>query len=236
MRVVTLMYGSAWERYGNIFATTFHRYWPAEADLVVVADRDLPLKRGRVTALNDIPGVVEFRARWNGHPKAAGMGRLGVKVDEKGYSWRHDALKWMPQAMAPLAALDDMQDGEVLCWLDADVETTSAVPADWVEGLLGDCDVACLQRAGTHSEIGFYACRISPDTKAMLRHFAGLFADDTIFSLREQHSAFAFDVALNAAPWLKIRNLSPGKRGHVWPSTALADHAVHKKGKRKGRR
>lgn len=236
IRVFSLMWGTAWERYGENFATTFHRFWPEKVELVVVADRQLPLPRGRVADLTAIPGVAEFRHRWKGKDIANGKRPpAGTKRDDSGYSWRMDAIKWMPQAMAPLAVLDDMYDGDILIWFDADVDTFSPVPLGWPTTLLGDADVACLQRVGRHTEIGFYAVRLNSRTKAFLRRFAEFYATDEVFNLKEWHSAYVFDRALESVDGIKIRNLSPGGKGAVFGASELADHCRHYKGKLKDR-
>lgn len=238
VRAFTLMWGTAWERYGEVFASTFAKYWPKEVELVVVADRQLPLRRGRIADLTAIPGVGEFRHRWKDQDVANGKRPpKGSKVDENGYSWRMDSVKWMPQAMAPLAVLEDMYDGDILLWFDADVETASKVPLGWPTELLGDADVACLQRVGTHTEIGFYGIRINARTRAFLRRFAAIYATDEVFKLKQWHSAFVFDRALESISGIKVRNLNPtGAKGHVWPSSPLAEHLVHNKGKRKDKK
>jgi len=238
IRVVTLMYGTAWERYGQRFAETFHRFWPADVDLVVVTDRQLPLPRGRQIDLSLVPGLLSFRERHASNPVANGRNvPEGMKRDENGYSWRLDAMKWMPQGLAPAAALDGLRTDDILVWMDADVETISAVPRGWVEGLLGDGDVACLQRERTHSEIGFYAVRMWAGTRDFLREFANFYTDGRVFLLRESHSAFIFDRALETSIGLTVTNLNTrGGKGHVWPFTRLAEHTVHHKGKRKDKR
>lgn len=240
IRVVSLMYGSAWDRYGRYFAESFTKFWPESIELVVVTDRALPISRPntRQVDLNAIPGVTDFRRRHKDNPKANGLGApAGMKRDEKDYAWRLDAMKWMPQAMAPLPALEGMYDGDILVWFDADVETTSTVPFGWVAELLGDGDVACLRRGKVHSEIGCYIVRIGKATRAFLKNFAALYADDLVFKLRETHSAFIFDRSLECFSEIRVTNLNPdGGKGHVWPRSPLAEHTVHRKGERKDKR
>lgn len=236
MRVVTLMWGTAWERYGQRFAGSFAAHWSPTIELVVVTDRELPLPCGRQIMLDSIPGVVEFKARWGTSPWASGLEPpFGAKVDERGYSWRFDALKWMPQALAPLAGAEGLGSGDTLVWLDADVITHAPISEAWINGLVGSADVAMLQRDGTHSEIGFYAMRMNQVCWNVLSRFAGYYRDESVFGLREWHSAFVFDQAI-AAYRPRVRNLSPGGKGHVWPRSALAEKTVHLKGKRKDRR
>lgn len=238
-RVVTLMWGSAWERYGALFASSFAANWPEDVDLVIVSDRELPdsVKRARRIPLFAVDGLEGFRARWSANRRAQGFDPPeGSKVDQFGYSWKHDALKWMPQALAPRVALEGLADEDILVWLDGDVEATARVPEGWVEELLGGNDIALLQRAGTHSEIGFIGFRVNVRTRALIAEFAALYTTGLVFTLREWHSAFVFDRALERVPGLRIRNLNPGGKGHVWPTSPLARCTVHHKGKRKDRR
>lgn len=235
IRVFSLCYGQAWERYGKLFADSFAKFWPEQVELVVVADRQLPLKRGRCADLLSIPGVAEFRRQWGDDLAANGKRPWpGMKRDENGYAWRLDAVKWMPQALAPLAVIDGMHDGDILVWFDADVETIKPVPLGWVGELLGDGDVACLQRGRVHTEIGFYAVRVSNRTRAFLRKFAEFYTSDAVFDLKQWHSAFVFDRALEAIEGIKVTNVNvAGGKGHCWETSPLAELAIHRKGKRK---
>lgn len=230
--VVSLMWGNAWGRYGWIFAESFRKHWPASTQLYVVTDNWLPIE-GYQIPLNDVAGYADFRDRHRDNPLAHGKNRVG-KLDENGVSWRHDAMKWMPQALAPNAVLRYFDDGDIMAWFDADTYTTKAVPENWIETLLDGHDVACLQRDRQHSEIGFYAIRVHAKTRLMLRTFAAYYMTDGVFSLPEWHSAYVWDRALEKVGDLRVRNLSPNNRGHVWPATALAEYTVHNKGKRKG--
>lgn len=235
-RVVTLMWGKAWKKYGHLFADTFCRFWPDDVDLVIVTDKPVPVERGTQIMLCAVPGYVDFRERWKDDPKAGGFDRpRGQKVDAAGRSFRYDAMMWMPQAMAPFAAMDGLEDGDVLVWFDADVETLKPVRDGWADELLGGADVACLQRYGSHSEIGFYAMRINEKTRQALQHFAEFYTSDRVFQLGEWHSAYVWDASIKLVPELKIRNLSPDGKGvqHVWPNTALAEFTAHHKGRRK---
>lgn len=232
--VTTLMWGSAWDRYGVAFAETFCKFWPAEYGFFLITDKERPVFRGRQLPLHKVPGYRIFKSENEHNPIAHGMDRPGAKVDKQGKSWRHDAMKWFPQGLSPRAAMNTLQDGDILVWLDADVHTVAPVPADWIENLLGDHDIACLQRAGTHSEIGFIAFSVNPRTRKVVDMMAEAYVSGSIYKMREQHSAFVFDRCVEAVPDVKVKNLNEtGRKGHVWPHTELAKYTVHKKGKRK---
>lgn len=236
VRVVSLCWGTAWERYGRTFAQTFADNWPADVELVIVTDRFIGLPRGKQAPLELISGYRAFLDRWSSDMAAMGhRAPQGTKTNENGYSWRHDAVKWMPQALAPIPGIEGLEDGDIFVWFDADTETTSKVPARWIESLLGDADVACIRRPGRHTEIGFYAMRMGPGTRRVLRLFADFYLNDSVFKLTEWHSAFVWDRALETEPELRVHDLNPtGARGHAWPKTTmLADKTLHHKGKRK---
>jgi len=230
--IVSLMWGTAWERYGKRFAATLHAHWPRHIDLLVVSDRELPLPRGRVVPLSDVRGLAEFQDRWKDDRKANGFLPPPAKVDENGYSWRHDAVKWAPQGMAPEAVLPHVADGDLLVWLDADVVTFADVPVDLPERLLGGADVSFLGRAPKHSEIGYWSVRVLPKTRAFIAGMAGCYRSDAVFTEKQWHSAYIFDRERERAR-LSERDLTPGGRGHVWFQSDLGRYSDHLKGKRK---
>lgn len=222
--------------YGNRFLETFDRYWPKEIALEVYVEEPMDMPRGACRLLWDIPGAIEFNAAHKDNPDSCGRIPHRIWKDAeraKGYSFRHDAQKFFKQILIPGAAAEGLNSGDILVWLDADVVTFKPVPADFVPGLLGDADVAYLGRERSHSEIGFWAIRISDKTKAFLAAMAHYYTTGSVFDLPEWHSAYVWDQA-RAAMQLRERNLCrPGARGHVWPDTKLAAYTVHNKGPRK---
>ncbi len=252
--VCTGMWGTAWERYGREFVETFARHWPAEVELVVYTDRtDFTLPRGDLRQLSDIPGYLEFLARWGDDPVA--RGRKGGPnavwkpgYEARGYSWCHDAVKWFPQALIPddvcrRLGKEYVWVGEnevepiIVCWLDADVVTRAAVPAEWLNDLIGPShDCAYLGRVDSHSEIGFWAVRL-PAGLDVVEDFAWLYTGHPVrrdpakfIEQRETHSAFIWDVARAGAWDVRFRNLTPEGSGHVFRSSALAPYLEHFKG------
>ncbi len=235
--VMTLMWGDAWTRYGKRFYDSFIRHWPSSIGLTIVTDRFLDeADQAQQILLRDVEGWKKFYMQYGAEDYANGKVK-GKKLDADGVSWRHNAMLWYPQALAPYNSglIDTLPDGDIFVWMDADVHTTRQVPEKWVERLIGASDLACLQRPGQHSEIGFYAVNLSPVTRAFLAEFAGIYTSGRVFDYPEWHSAYIFDrAAERRLNEVAIRNLNTqNKRGHCWPDTVLAQHTVHKKGKRK---
>ncbi len=232
-RVCTLMWGTAWDRYGRAFAETFGKHWPEDVELSIVTDKPLPTERATQIDLGGITGYRAFMETWGEDRRAQGYGCTDRKADPAKRFWKRDAVKWGPQGLAPRACLEGLETGDILAWFDADVETTRDVPAGWLDTLLDGHDVACLQRPAQHSEIGFYAVRIGPATRRFLDLFGDIYASGRFIGLPETHSAYVFDEALSTFR-LKIRNLNKANiRGHVWPLSPLSEYTKHKKGKMK---
>ncbi len=234
-RVITLMWGTAWERYGQKFTETFREFWPDNVELVIVTDKTLPIDWATQISLGRIPGYQFFMDECRDRPLANGIGHRRRKTSKRdGVSWKHDAVKWAPQGLCAVAGLDGMKDGDLLTWLDADVMTKASIPKGWSNVLLDGCDIACLQRADQPSEIGFWAMRVGSKTRKVIEAFNTYYADLTVFNLREWHSGFVFDAAILTVPTVTVRNLVPkGRRGNVWVHTPLNQYMWHLKGKLK---
>lgn len=236
--VATGMWGDAFERYGFEFAESFARFWPSDVGLVIYTDRDrLPVPRGEVRKLSDIPGYQAFLDRYSTDPYAAGKAKAPhagwkPKDIENGYSWSHDAVKWFPQGLIPAHAAEGLGEA-VFCWLDADVITTQPIPANWLDRVIGAAAGAYLGRVDSHSEIGFWAVRL-PKGREITDEFARIYTSGGFQNEAQSHSAFIWDVARERTG-LKLKNLTPNGSGHVFRTSILGRYLEHRKGALKPR-
>ena len=244
--VCTAMWGTAYERYGARFLESAAKFWAPDIGLIVMSDGMVPrsaVSRAGDQLLDMPPDWAAFRARHADNPAANGRAvspKWKPKERAIGYDWRHDAVKWCAQAFVPEAAAALLPDGELMVWLDADVVTFAPLAANLFEALVGDADGAYLGRAPKHSEIGFWAVRLSPVTRAFLAGFAYAYRHDSIFALKETHSAFVWDhvrrlyePSVAKVPTMRMRDLTPGGRGHVFMQSPLSVALDHCKGARK---
>ena len=224
--------------YGRQFLARFDAFWPHDTGLVYYTEQAVAAPRGECRDLWACDGARQFMARHGDRPEARGLKPVPgwrPKDRDRGYSYRFDAVKFFKQMLIPHDAAQRLPDGAILCWLDADVMTLSRVPDGFIAALVGGAQMVYLGRDGYHSEIGFWAVRLDPQTRAALRGMADLYAGDGIFELPEWHSAFAFDFQRKkfAAAGGTVTNLTPGGRGHVWFASPLAKYTDHLKGGRK---
>jgi hypothetical protein len=224
--------GRNYDVLGFRFIDSFKRHWPQSVSLSVFSDCE------GFRQLDECSGLAEFHARHKENPAA--HGRLQTEHWKEreivgGYSYHWDASKFAIQMFIPGAAASTLPDGELLVWFDADVVTTARVPEGFLEGLIGDANIAHLGRAPKHSEIGFWAVRLSPLTRAFLKRLADIYRSDEIFTIPETHSAFVWDYVRREfeKQGVRTRNVTPGGRGHVWPHSPLGRYTRHEKGKRK---
>lgn len=244
LTIVTGCWGPRREDYARMFLAGFEKHWPDEVRLLIYADGPISASgRADVRDLADCEGYSEFIARHSGDPVKCGkVPAPGATWKPKdiaaGYNFRFDAVRFAGQGFIPEDAADSLPDGDVLCWLDADVASRAPIPRGWVEGLLAGQDGAYLGRAPKHSEIGFWAVRLNPRTREMLVSFARHYRSEIVFDLSEWHSAYVWDCARMAVTrsslGLDMRNLTPGGSGHVWLKSPLAAYLEHRKGDRKG--
>lgn len=247
MTIVSGWTGRGYDRLGDQFFKTLDQFWPRDGGVNAAAYVDglddlwtLPAARGVLRKIASCGGLAEFKTRHKDNKDANGLGAPNARwkpVDlQKGYCWRFDAVKFSTQLFIPEAAAEHLPDGEIMVWFDIDVVFTAAIPKNFVEGLIGDADCVYLGRPPKHSELGFWAVRLSPKTRVFLEALSDVYREDEIFTLREWHSAFVFDAVRKACEetdGLISKNLTPGGHGHVWPGCPLGQYSKHLKGKRK---
>ena len=241
VRVCTLMWGTAWERYGQIFAETFTKYWDDDIEIVTVVDNNIDFPRSKQILLQELDAYKQFNELWEKHPF-----KKDLKRDKDFWKW--NPPHWMPQGITPNAVLEantHWVDGDILVWLDADCEFNNNVTSDWIEEILGDYDCAALQRKPKHTEIGFYALRLNADTRAAMKQFSDHYATHSVEQLGEWHSAFVWDDCIDSNENIRVKNLTAVEdRGsetekavsHVFVNSVLSKCIVHKKGKRKDKK
>lgn len=235
LTIVTGWSPSGWREYAHRFAATFPKYMPSTVKIVAYLEEvqdSIPGIEQRI--VQDIPGCRWFLDKYRDDREANGRAvRSNWKqsAKDRGYNFRFDAWKFCRQGFIPYAASLECAT-DYMAWFDADVVAHAPVPEGFIESLLpAGKDVAYLGRAPKYSEIGFQLYDIRTAGPAML-HFSSLYTSENIFSLKEWHSAYAFDWAVRNSG-VRGHDLTPGGSGNVWALSPLAKYTDHLKGKRK---
>jgi len=238
--IVTGFSPKGYIEYGANFLTTFEQHWHYTHRLLCFTEESVPVPRGGARSLWTCKGMREFIERHSGSPVANGRepipGKWGQKHIDRGYYYKFDTVKFSRQCFIPEGAAEELADGEIMVWMDADVVTFRKVPAEFVESLLGKHDLCYLGRRGMHTELGFWAVRLGHKTRMFLEHFANMFRGDEVFKLPEWHSAYVFDHVRGLherAGEIRSLNLTPAGQGHVWFQSPLGRYTDHLKGDRR---
>lgn len=221
---------------GKTFLRTFDRYWPKEVDLVVYVEEEIPTpERGKQRNVLGIPGCREFIEAYQGDPRFTGKAEVPgwrKKDLQAGYSYRYDAVKFCRQLFIPDSCASVLPDADILVWLDADVVSYADVPNGLVDALIGDATLCYLGRRDGHSDLGFWAVRLNPSSRAFLKSLADCYRTGAIFKLQEWHSAYVFDHFVNQyKDCFKCKSLTSHTKGHVWFDCEIGRYTDHLKGK-----
>jgi hypothetical protein len=150
-----------------------------------------------------------FLTAWAAHwPSAINL--VADDLSQGGDLDRHRLI--MPAAVAA-----DLANGDLLAWLDPNVETISAVPSFVIPNLLKDADLCFIGRTDGADDLGFWAVRLS----APVRHFLIELADSAA-SGQPASEAWAEARALVT---LKERDLTPNEGGDIWPIGPLGRYS-----------
>lgn len=221
-------------QYGERFLASFDPRWPKSVDLKVWVEEDSYMLRGAYRDLWAIPGARDCAYRFN-NPAASGrlvMPNWKQSCRVLGYNFRFDAAKFWKQILIPQAASLEMDDGDILIWLDGDVETIAPVTISRIMHWIGDADVTFLGREPKHSELGFWAVGLNNRTRKFLRQIAEAYTSGSVLELKEWHSAFVWDHYRRLSN-MSQRDLTPGLRAHVFPISPVGQWLRHDKGTRK---
>jgi hypothetical protein len=238
---VTIVSGfnpEGFREYGGRFIETFCKHWPSDVRIIVYTEEpiDKRYKKDRFEerSLWVIKGVREFIESHSDpiyHGKAPVPG-WNKKDERNGSSYRYDVVRFCRQLFIPAHAAESLPDGDILVWFDADVLTYEDVPAGFIEKVLGNYDLVTIGRDRNHTDIGFWAIRLGPETRELLNDIANSYRNGYVLKLAEWHSAYLFD------HWKdryiqnqRIRHLSlTNGSGHVWFQCEIGRYTDHLKG------
>lgn len=242
--VVTTFNATGYKKYGKRMIETFLKTWPVEVELLVYAEDCTVTESApnlRVLDLHrDSPELVAFKTKWHSVPKANGDVSTDPVISNrkdsaKEFKW--NAVRFAHKVYAIFAAANAAIDW--LIWMDADTVCHSPITMAQLNKLCpSTADICFLGRSGKYTECGLYAMNLrSPNTLKFLKEFQRVYddADNGIFTMKEWHDSFVFDVVrksmqLEQHDWSS--HLISGE-GHPLINSEWGAYLDHLKGDRK---
>lgn len=216
------LYG--YNQFGKKFIETFQEMWPKSHVLHVACEGFLPESEGNVIYwdLMEDPGMKAFKEFCSQDALTRGW------INNR-YWYQMDALKWSHRIFAQNVDCD----APIFVNIDADIITHSPVHEDFVESLLGDCDLAYMPRRNLYSECSFVVYRM-PQMAGFIRDHMKWYLKGKVFELEGWTDCHIFDAMLSQSK-VKARNINHGLpwTPHPFVNGPLGAYMDHKKGKRK---
>lgn len=243
--IVTTCSEAGWAEYGANMVRSVLAHFPAEVRIYLYVDFKVRLSHDRLVVRQideHCPDLVAFQNRLSALDFGRGE-RLAARGHEKGFDaemiWnaRKFSFKVFTVEHAVLGAADD----DVVVWLDADSLAFDTVDQDLLESTAPiDLMLGYLGRSWKYSECGYVAYnQRHPMTDAFVRAVADMYRTGSIFSLKEWHDSYVFDVVrahFEQRLGVQTHNISQGvgDLDHVFVNSELGRHIDHLKGGRKG--
>ncbi len=242
--VITSFNEEGLKQYGQRMIDTFEAKWPAEVDLIVCAENCRPATtRANTTVYNLLHLSYELNTFVNRHsnnPQAHGQaGPPEVFNPRKAFRW--DAVRFAYKVYSVSLCEKNLTNGWMI-WLDADTHTHTPVPVEWLAKVCpDDAMISYLGRGEQyHSECGWVAYNLDhPETRKFIHKFVGMYNTDDIFTQREWHDSYIWDVVRRQFQTNhEFFNLNPsshdkGLAGHPFINSELGRYMDHVKGERK---
>ena len=253
--VVTTFHEAGLRQYGQRMIDTFCQNWPAEVTLYIYPENCVPMvadsSRVAVKKLEEVDGLMAFKNRWKGVPKANGdvsadPVRSKRRDSGKGFKWH--AVRFAHKVYA-IFDCAKRTDADILIWMDADTICHSPITVQDLHRMIPtDSELCYLGRKGKYSECGLYSINLrSKNIQNFLKEFQLMYddAEQGIFLLEEWHDSFVFDAVRVKFPQMQqldwaahLHNLKPHPRsstgeGHPLINSDWGAWLDHLKGSRK---
>lgn len=155
-----------------------------------------------------------------------------------GHKFRFNYWPFAKKVFSWCATYMQAQEGDLIVWLDADVEMLKRVTQADIDKIVEDSDIAFLDRDWPWyaAETGFFAVRRSPKNDQFVSFIFRAYLTGFIFDMSEWHDGYVFKTAMRMclSPEHKIKNLSVDpKERDVFDKSMLTEWFTHYKGPKK---
>ena len=257
--VVTTFHKPGLDLYGQRFLDSFAERVDKRVKLLVYAEGCSPVNPdpSQITILDAVealPKLNEYKAKWKDDPKANGIPPDNIKARRpkdwhKKFKW--DAIRFANKVYAVFDACERSKDWCV--WMDADTFVHSNWSYEQFKEQLPDDKWLTYVGRGkgsqTWPECGFYGMNLnSPVCHTFLKEFERMYqeAEHGMFTLEEWHDSFVFGHVLNGvrkynpnvldySANMYLKEAKTGGGGHPLINGVLGKWIDHMKGGRKNK-
>jgi hypothetical protein len=143
---------------------------------------------------------------------------------ERGRSFRTDAVRFAKQAFMIEDAIYAFDEGDVMFWVEPEVQTIRDVPRKTLEIMMHETSFAYLGREEGYSDTTLIGFRVTEQARQMAHEVAEIYRRQEVFSLAEWHLGAVIDPCRSKleARGFKTRDLTPNCRGRAWLMSPLA--------------
>lgn len=234
--VVTSMSREIFEGYGQDFLRTFAQHWPRNVRCVVYTDGPMPYTGKELAERFQFEMTANVLLHDDWMARIAPFPLMRGDLGDGNYSIQFDARQ---ARKAFIEAHATEQFGGKVFWVDADVITHAAVPADFLDKCLPDEKLCCYLGRGDwyYTESGFIGFNADhPGCEQFMAAYRNVFLSGGIFTQQQWHDCIGFDLLRRGLPRKFFTDLAEGlPEGtmHVFVNSILGSVADHKKGGRK---
>lgn len=198
--VVTTCSEAGWKEYASKMVESVLEHFPAQVRVYLYVDFKVRISDPRLV-VRQIPELCTDLVAFQNRLSALDFGRgerAGARGHEKAFDgpmiW--NARKFSFKVFTVEHAVLNAEEDEVMVWLDADSLAFDSVDADLLESTIpADAMLGYLGRSWKYSECGYVAYNLGhPATAAFVTAVADMYRTGAIFSLKEWHDSYVFDV------------------------------------------
>jgi hypothetical protein len=228
INLATTFNEEGYELYGKRWIETVAKFWPADTNVTLYVDFDIPNLPSNFTVKSfsrSFPGHPAFIERVKHHFEHLVHTTNDVTLRKKAPRVSELTIKFSHKAFVINQELT-RTDADIFIWLDGDVETISDIKAAKIDRILKNNFLACqLERRNTkhlHAESGILIFRLQHEhTTNFQKEFNDFYNTDRLFNVRKPYDGFVIGRVLSNDEKLNYIDFNIWRKDHGLTSTVI---------------
>ena len=231
-----------WKEYGEKFVASFIEFYPEDTHLYMYVDFKPTIRNDRVTYRDIVlcDGLDDFQSNLKGLSFGRGkfiVSDLHAQAHSPQIIWNASKFSYKVFSVEHCVR-HSIED--VVTWVDADTIAFRAIDRELISSLIPPyCLLNYLGRGEKYTECGYVSYnRQHPLCAKFVSNFAELFRSGAIFSMKEWHDSYIFDLLRYVyEQFYSVTNYNISsdvmEYDHVFINSSLGGYLDHLKGPRK---